>query len=219
MLAVLLLTFMILSTHESEAKVECPPNQNGFRLTCAFKCCKSIGAHYEANFDRIRCLMVEGGGKYRLLVKDYFCCGLEDKTVVGDSVEVLTEEGSNPSRSERFIAYGTTYQIDYTMLVIGLIVSIVLSILCSFFCCLLCNGCWLHRRRNPQLYESVNDTGFYPLCCGFGIPMGTVVFSTHPPQYRDDGLYHGSSTSSLPSSRNRVRFNEDGTPKGVLKNG
>uniref|UniRef100_A0A0M3HZ98 Uncharacterized protein n=1 Tax=Ascaris lumbricoides TaxID=6252 RepID=A0A0M3HZ98_ASCLU len=197
MLAVLLLTFIILSADESEAKVECPPNQNGFRLTCAFKCCKSIGAHYE----------------------DYFCCGLEDKTVVGDSVEVFTEEGSNPSRSERFIAYGTTYQIDYTMLVIGLIVSIVLSILCSFFCCLLCNGCWLHRRRNPQLYESVNDTGFYPLCCGFGIPMGTVVFSTHPPQYRDDGLYHGSSTSSLPSSRNRVRFNEDGTPKGVLKNG
>lgn len=55
-------------------------------------------------------MMVEGGEKYRLLVKDYFCCGLEDKTVVGDSVEVFTEEGSNPSRSERFIAYGTTYQ-------------------------------------------------------------------------------------------------------------
>ncbi|ETN68783.1 hypothetical protein NECAME_15639 [Necator americanus] len=50
--------------------------------------------------------------------------------------------------------------------------------------------------------------------------MGTVVFSTHPPQYRDDSeMYHGSSTSSLPSSKQRVRFNPDGTPRGVLKNG
>ena len=49
--------------------------------------------------------------------------------------------------------------------------------------------------------------------------MGTVVFSTHPPQFRDEGdMYHGSSTSSLPSGRSRVRFNEDGTLKGVLKN-
>ncbi|VDD88310.1 unnamed protein product [Enterobius vermicularis] len=110
-------------------------------------------------------------------------------------------------------------RVDYTLLIIGLIVSIILSILCSFFCCLLCNGCWLHRRRNPQLYESVNESGFYPLCCGFGVPMGTVVFSTHPPQFRDEGdMYHGSSTSSLPSGRSRVRFNEDGTLKGVLKN-
>ncbi|VDL75019.1 unnamed protein product [Nippostrongylus brasiliensis] len=55
---------------------------------------------------------------------------------------------------------------------------------------------------------------------GFGIPMGTVVFSTHPPQYRDESeMYHGSSTSSLPSSKQRVRFNPDGTPRGVLKNG
>jgi hypothetical protein len=46
-----------------------------------------------------------------------------------------------------------------------------------------------------------------------------VVFSTHPPQFREDGeMYHGSSSSSLPS-RNRVRFNDDGTPRGVLKNG
>ena len=51
------------------------------------------------------------------------------------------------------------------MLIIGLIVSIVLSILLSFFCCLLCNGCWLHRRRNPHMYESVNENGWYPICC------------------------------------------------------
>nr|CAD2190826.1 unnamed protein product [Meloidogyne enterolobii] len=74
--------------------------------------------------------------------------------------------------------------IDYTLLVLGLIISIILSVLLSFFCCLLCNGCWLHRRRNPHMYENVNDDGFYPICCGFGIPMGTVVFSTHPPQFR-----------------------------------
>jgi len=71
-------------------------------------------------------------------------------------------------------------------------------------------------------YETVNDSGWYPLCCGFGIPLGTVVFSTHPPQFANnpnaDAYYNGSS-ASLPSSRNRVRFNEDGTPKGVLKNG
>ncbi|KIH63670.1 hypothetical protein ANCDUO_06027 [Ancylostoma duodenale] len=37
--------------------------------------------------------------------------------------------------------------------------------------------------------------------------MGTVVFSTHPPQYRDDSeMYHGSSTSSLPSSKQRLSF-------------
>ncbi|CAJ0588684.1 unnamed protein product [Cylicocyclus nassatus] len=122
------------------------------------------------------------------------------------------------TRAERFVAYGSTFQIDYTLLVIGLIVSILLSILLSFFCCLLCNGCWLHRRRNPQMYESVHESGWYPLCCGLGIPMGTVVFSTHPPQYRDDNeMYHGSSTSSLPSSKQRVRFNPDGTPRGPLK--
>ncbi|KAK6043555.1 hypothetical protein COOONC_18940, partial [Cooperia oncophora] len=54
-------------------------------------------------------------------------------------------------------------KIDYTLLIIGLIVSIILSILLSFFCCLLCNGCWLHRRRNPHLYETVNESGWYPI--------------------------------------------------------
>lgn len=52
---------------------------------------------------------------------------------------------------------------------------------------------------------------------GFGIPMGTIVFSTHPPQFRDDSeLYAGSSASSY-GNRSRVRFNDDGTPRGVLK--
>ncbi|VDK38919.1 unnamed protein product [Gongylonema pulchrum] len=47
--------------------------------------------------------------------------------------------------------------------------------------------------------------------------MGTIVFSTHPPQFRDESeLYHGSSTTSV-GNRSRVRFNEDGTPRGVLK--
>uniref|UniRef100_A0A915ML10 Uncharacterized protein n=1 Tax=Meloidogyne javanica TaxID=6303 RepID=A0A915ML10_MELJA len=73
------------------------------------------------------------------------------------------------------------------------------------------------QRRNPHMYENVNDDGFYPICCGFGIPMGTVVFSTHPPQFRGDEMYGGSSLSG--ASRGRVRFNEDGTPRGVLKNG
>lgn len=193
----ILLLQAFLWIDESDAAVACPPNQNGFILTCAFKCCKSIAADYE----------------------DYFCCGAEDKAIVDVTHETHPVDDPSVPRTQRFIAYGTAFQIDYTLLVIGLIVSIVLSVLCSFFCCLLCNGCWLHRRRNPQLYQSVNDTPFYPLCCGFGIPMGTVIFSTQPPQYRDDGIYYGSSTtSSPPTSRNRVRFNEDGTPKGVLKN-
>uniref|UniRef100_A0A1I8AV14 Protein shisa-4 n=1 Tax=Steinernema glaseri TaxID=37863 RepID=A0A1I8AV14_9BILA len=172
------------------AMQKCPPNPSGLVLQCAFECCESL----------------EGPNQ------GYYCCGADEK-------HLIDEAGVSHGRAERFVAYGTTLQVDYTMLVIGLILSIVISILLSFFCCLLCNGCWLHRRRNPQMYESVNESGFYPICCGFGIPMGTVVFSTHPPQFRDDNIYHGSSTSSLPSSRNRVRFNEDGTPKGVLKNG
>ncbi|VDK70721.1 unnamed protein product [Litomosoides sigmodontis] len=170
------------------ATVKCPPNKHGEVLTCAFACCKSLDATFE----------------------DYFCCGLEDN-------HILRETTSGRNRPQRFIAYGSTVQIDYTLLIIGLIVSLILSVLCSFFCCLLCNGCWLHRRRNPQLYESVNDIGFYPLCCGFGIPMGTVVFSTYPPQFRDESeLYAGSSASSY-GNRSRVRFNDDGTPRGVLK--
>lgn len=51
------------------------------------------------------------------------------------------------------------------MLIIGLIISLIVSILLSVLCCLICNGCWLHRRRNPHMYETVNDAGFYPLCC------------------------------------------------------
>jgi len=27
------------------------------------------------------------------------------------------------------------------------------------------------------MYENVNDDGFYPICCGFGIPMGTGSFT------------------------------------------
>ncbi|CAI4222532.1 unnamed protein product [Auanema sp. JU1783] len=173
----------------TEAVVQCPANSFGHRLECAFECCQSF----------------EGDDQ------GHYCCGHEEKN--------LQERGAE-RRSERFVAYGNTFQVDYTLLVIGLIVSIILSILCSFFCCLLCNGCWLHRRRNPQMYESVNERGWYPICCGFGIPLGTVVFSTHPPHYREDSeMYHGSSTSSLPSSKQRVRFNPDGTPRGVLKNG
>ncbi|GMT11353.1 hypothetical protein PFISCL1PPCAC_2650, partial [Pristionchus fissidentatus] len=172
-----------------EAGVECPAGPNGHHLTCAFECCKSL----------------EGDGH------GYYCCGVEEHRLIREGVN--GEHG----RAERFVAYGSTFQVDYTMLILGLLISIVLSILLSFFCCLLCNGCWLHRRRNPQMYESVNDSGFYPICCGFGIPMGTVVFSSHPPQYRGDQSEYQMSNSST-SSTNRVRFNPDGTPRGVLKN-
>uniref|UniRef100_A0A1I7UVV8 CX domain-containing protein n=1 Tax=Caenorhabditis tropicalis TaxID=1561998 RepID=A0A1I7UVV8_9PELO len=178
-----------------ESTVKCPRSTFGTELECAFECCTSFEGRDHG----------------------YYCCGIEEKQ--------LLERGHHTvdgvPRSDRFVAYGSTFQIDYTMLIIGLIVSILISILLSFFCCLLCNGCWLHRRRNPQQYESVhNDNGWYPICCGFGIPMGTVVFSTHPPQYREESeMYGGSSMSSLPSSKQRVRFNPDGTPRGVLKNG
>uniref|UniRef100_A0A914WCW0 Uncharacterized protein n=1 Tax=Plectus sambesii TaxID=2011161 RepID=A0A914WCW0_9BILA len=175
--------------------------------TCAFECCAS---HEGAD-------------------QGYFCCELkEDRTVGHLTLDERGSQGTDGNRNsenreptpQQFVAYGSGVQIDWGLLLLGLVVSIALSVILSFLCCLLCNGCWLHRRRNPQMYESVNDSGWQPLCCGFGIPMGTVVFSTHPPQFREDGeMYHGSSSSSLPSSRNRVRFNEDGTPKGVLKNG
>ncbi|KJH53618.1 hypothetical protein DICVIV_00046 [Dictyocaulus viviparus] len=172
-----------------EIEVSCPASSKGYVLECAYGCCPSF----------------EGADQ------GYYCCGPEEQS--------MSDSGQS-NRAERFVAYGGTFQIDYTLLVLGLIFSIVLSIILSFFCCLLCNGCWLHRRRNPQMYESVHDSGIYPLCCGFGIPMGTVVFSTHPPQYRDESeMYHGSSTSSIPSSKQRVRFNPDGTPRGVLKGG
>ncbi|CAI5453652.1 unnamed protein product [Caenorhabditis angaria] len=177
------------------ATVRCPRGPFGTELQCAFECCQSLEG--------------ENHG--------YYCCGLEEKTLVDRN----GVDAKNPPRADRFVAYSGNLQVDYTMLVIGLIVSIIISILLSFFCCLLCNGCWLHRRRNPQQYESVHDqSGWYPICCGFGIPMGTVVFSTHPPQYREESeMYGGSSMSSLPSSKQRVRFNPDGTPRGVLKNG
>ncbi|KAH7725727.1 Protein F43D2.6 [Aphelenchoides avenae] len=169
----------------------CPRGPSGAQITCAFKCCESLeGANH-----------------------GYYCCDPDDRKVV--------REGAEQSRPERFVAYGSTFQVDYSLLLIGLILSVIISVILSLLCCLLCNGCWLHRRRNPHMYETVNDSGWYPICCGFGIPLGTVVFSTHPPQFRDDGIYH-SSTSSVPvssSGQSRVRFNEDGTPKGVLKNG
>ncbi|EFP06039.1 hypothetical protein CRE_04923 [Caenorhabditis remanei] len=181
-----------------ESKVKCPRSTFGVELECAFECCTSFEGRDQG----------------------YYCCGIEEKQQLERGGHHLAMDGGVP-RSDRFVAYGNTFQVDYTMLVIGLIVSILISILLSFFCCLLCNGCWLHRRRNPQQYESVHrDNGWYPICCGFGIPMGTVVFSTHPPQYREDSeMYGGSSMSSLPSSKQRVRFNPDGTPRGVLKNG
>uniref|UniRef100_A0A1I8AT31 Protein shisa-4 n=1 Tax=Steinernema glaseri TaxID=37863 RepID=A0A1I8AT31_9BILA len=118
------------------AMQKCPPNPSGLVLQCAFECCESL----------------EGPNQ------GYYCCGADEK-------HLIDEAGVSHGRAERFVAYGTTLQVDYTMLVIGLILSIVISILLSFFCCLLCNGCWLHRRRNPQMYESVNESGFYPICC------------------------------------------------------
>jgi hypothetical protein len=196
---VIFVLLCILSLKISAFEI-CPKNPSGIPLRCAFRCCESL----------------EGPGKEH----GYYCCGAnsDDPIVENNVVESYDRFG----RPERFVAYGNTFQVDYTLLVIGLIVSIIVSIILSLLCCLLCNGCWLHRRRNPERYESVNDTGFYPICCGFGIPLGTVVFSTHPPQFnpdREGNIYNGSSTTSLPSSRNRVRFNEDGTPRGVLKNG
>uniref|UniRef100_A0A7E4W8R6 Uncharacterized protein n=1 Tax=Panagrellus redivivus TaxID=6233 RepID=A0A7E4W8R6_PANRE len=182
----------------------CPVNKSGTELRCAFRCCESL----------------EGSGS----VHGYYCCGADNDdpvNAVGEYERGSVMGNDIGPRADRFVTYGNTFQVDYTLLVIGLIISIVVSIALSLLCCLLCNGCWLHRRRNPQDYESVHDSGFYPICCGFGIPLGTVVFSTHPPQFQDQerGIYNGSSTTSLPSSRNRVRFNEDGTPRGVLKNG
>ncbi|VDK47298.1 unnamed protein product [Cylicostephanus goldi] len=115
--------------------VRCPAFSNGYVLECAHACCPSF----------------EGADQ------GYYCCGPDDVRRI--------ENGVEKTRAERFVAYGSTFQIDYTLLVIGLIVSILLSILLSFFCCLLCNGCWLHRRRNPQMYESVHESGWYPLCC------------------------------------------------------
>ncbi|KAI1719228.1 hypothetical protein Ddc_08431 [Ditylenchus destructor] len=174
----------------------CPASPTSVELTCSVACCKNLNGPDQ----------------------DYYCCG-DDNQLNGDQ---NSDKDVHRTRAERYAAYQTAFQVDYTLLVIGLIISIIVSILLSFLCCLLCNGCWLHRRRNPERYETVNDSGFYPICCGFGIPLGTVVFSTHPPQFNNDGIYGGSSNTSLPSSRNRVRFNEDGSPmpmKGVLKNG
>lgn len=125
--------------------VLCPKMPSGVDLYCASACCISN----------------EGIGH------GYHCCQLDSPNVIK----------STNTRVERLVAAYTpgTFQIDYTLLVLGLIISIVLSVLLSFFCCLLCNGCWLHRRRNPHMYENVNDDGFYPICCGFGIPMGTGI--------------------------------------------
>ncbi|KAE9556691.1 hypothetical protein FO519_000097 [Halicephalobus sp. NKZ332] len=190
-LRILILVFAFAIAQISSYEI-CPANPSGIRLRCAFRCCDSL----------------EGDGE----TQGYYCCGVDSDA----RVESVTNDYG---RAERFISYANGFQIDYTLLVIGIIISIVVSIILSLLCCLLCNGCWLHRRRNPENYESVNDSAFYPICCGFGIPLGTIVFSTHPPQFNPEhGGYSGSSTSSLPSSRNRVRFNEDGTPRGVLKN-
>ncbi|VDO56023.1 unnamed protein product, partial [Haemonchus placei] len=167
--------------------VSCPATSKGHVLECAYACCPSFEGADQSLDQQLSVVL-------RHYFQGYYCCGPDE----------VQRADSGHTRAERFIAYGSTFQIDYTLLIIGLIVSIVLSILLSFFCCLLCNGCWLHRRRNPHLYETVNESGWYPICCGFGIPMGTVVFSTHPPHYRDDSeMYHGSSTSSLPSSKQR----------------
>ncbi|CAD5224093.1 unnamed protein product [Bursaphelenchus okinawaensis] len=173
-----------------QASEVCPTTEFGTELTCAYKCCES--SH---------------GPKV-----GYYCCGDENSVILGNP-----EEDQTKIRAERFVAYSNGFQIDYTMLILGLIISIIISILLSLLCCLLCNGCWLHRRRNPHMYESVHDNGWYPLCCGFGIPMGTIVLSNNPPQFHhSEGTYVTSDSST--SSRGRVRFNEDGTPRGVLKN-
>ncbi|VDN05807.1 unnamed protein product [Thelazia callipaeda] len=194
------------------ATVRCPPNKQGEELICAFACCRSLDSTFE----------------------DYFCCGLESKNIVTKSSEFKTQDGSvSYVTSVRFdqkckldnvnflkdnVNFLTSnFRLDYTLTIIALIVSILISVLCSLFCCLLCNGCWLHRRRNPEFYESVENQ-FYPLCCGFGIPTGTIVFSTHPPQFREESeMYQGSSSTSSFGNRSRVRFNEDGSQRGVLK--
>uniref|UniRef100_A0AC35TN36 Uncharacterized protein n=1 Tax=Rhabditophanes sp. KR3021 TaxID=114890 RepID=A0AC35TN36_9BILA len=179
--------------------VVCPEGLNGRSLTCAFECCQSFEG--------------ENNG--------YYCCGANEKTHVSRGYVRSISTGNGIEGAEPlFMTHVNGFQVDYTLLVIGLIISIILSVIISIFCCFLCNGCWLHRRRNPQDYNGpVQEQGFIPVCCGFGIPTGTLVFSTHPPQVSppDQNLYGGSSMTSLPSSRNRVRFNNDGTPRGVLK--
>ncbi|KAI3411861.1 hypothetical protein GPALN_001923 [Globodera pallida] len=204
-IAVVLIPFLLLSfsvvvhCFRSHAETICPTLTAGVELRCAKACCRSL----------------EGDNQ------GYFCCDSDNVNVVEPAV--LTTDTDRHQRAERFAAVyapGGGFQIDWSLFIIGLIVSILLSVLLSFFCCLLCNGCWLHRRRNPHMYENVGDRGddgFYHICCGFGIPVGTVVFSTHPPQF-SEGVY-GPPSSLSSASRNRVRFNEDGTPKGVLKNG
>ncbi|KAI6190127.1 hypothetical protein M3Y97_00083300 [Aphelenchoides bicaudatus] len=173
------------------AAVTCPRLPSGETITCAFECCESFG------------------GK----AQGYFCCGMDDK-------RISTQSDANRPRSERFVAYSNGFQVDYSLLILGIVISIILSILLSLLCCFLCNSCWL-RRRDDREYGHVDDSGFYPICCNFllagsaSIPTGTIVLSSQRPQFHNgDGIYNGSSASS----HRGVRFNEDGQPRGVLKN-
>ncbi|KAI6223082.1 hypothetical protein M3Y99_01465300 [Aphelenchoides fujianensis] len=138
------------------------------------------------------------------------------------------EEDVPHTRAERFVAYSNGFQVDYSLLILGIIISIVLSILLSLLCCFLCNSCWLQRRRGGgphdyrhDPYEQSVNSGFYPLCCGFGVPFPTIVFSNQPPRFEhtDGDLYGGSASTYTSRSNNRVRFDEHGQPRSVLKNG
>uniref|UniRef100_A0A0N5B687 CX domain-containing protein n=1 Tax=Strongyloides papillosus TaxID=174720 RepID=A0A0N5B687_STREA len=193
-ISTILFTMLVVTI---KASVECPPGPNGRKLTCAFECCPSFEG--------------EDHG--------YYCCGGDDKNSLTRGF--FSSQSSDQPHSDKFVmAYGNGFQIDYTLVIVGLIISVILSVLLSLLCCFLCNSCWLRRRRSGTDYNGhVQEEGFIPICCGFGIPTGTLVFSTHPPQVNPpDNIYGGSSMTSLPSSRNRVRFNNDGTPRGVLKN-
>ncbi|KAL3090748.1 hypothetical protein niasHT_022076 [Heterodera trifolii] len=197
--SLLLLLFPIVFCFPPNFETVCPTLSSGVELRCARACCRSLEGENQG----------------------YFCCEPDNVNVVESSGQIA--DFGQHKREERFAAVyapGGGFQVDWSLFIIGLILSILLSILLSFFCCLLCNGCWLHRRRNPHMYENVGERGedgFYHICCGFGIPTGTVVFSTHPPQF-SDGVYAPPSSLSS-ASRSRVRFNEGAAPKGVLKNG
>ncbi|KAI6213341.1 hypothetical protein M3Y94_00139100 [Aphelenchoides besseyi] len=190
LIVTLLLLFICLEGCYST--VVCPRLPSGEVLTCAYECCESFGGKDQG----------------------YHCCGNDGKNFV------TRPEDAQNTRAERYAGSysNNTFQIDYSLLLLGIIISIVVSILLSLLLCFLCNSCFLGRRHHPDNYESVND-GFYPLCCGLGIPTGTIVFSSQPPQFHNNDIYSGSN-SSYSSRNNRVRFNENGEPiRGVLKNG
>ncbi|KAF7629266.1 hypothetical protein Mgra_00009217, partial [Meloidogyne graminicola] len=127
----------------------------------------------------------------------YYCCQLDSPNVLKSIEPVIRAESLvatyTPGTfqlvfSDYFldILFLSFPRIDYTLLVLGLIISIVLSVLLSFF------------------------AAYFVTAAGF-----SVVFSTHPPQFRSDEMYGGSSISGASrGGASRVRFNEDGTPRG-----